>query len=116
MTAREGSISQRYDRDTYLKAVGDITSSVDSIPVTTQDPLAIVLKFVNRTLKLEPRAELSCSRAYASYEMWCLLLGIEPVAHNVFSGTLNHFVDEILDGKVKRVKGVDDDVYQGLAL
>ena len=116
MTVREGSISQRYDRDTYLKVVADVTANIDSIPVTTQDPLSTVLKFVNRTLKHDPQANLSCNRAYASYENWSLLLGVEPIPHAVFCDNLNHFVDEVLADKVKHVKGADDDVYHGLSL
>jgi hypothetical protein len=116
MTVREGSISQRYDRDTYLKAVTDISAKIDSIPVTTQDPLAIVLKFVSRTLRHEPQAQLTCDRAYGSYENWSLLLGVEPIPYAVFSDNLNHFVDEVLAEKVKHVKGADDDIYHGLTL
>ena len=116
MTVREGSISPRYDRETYLKAVIDISDKIDSIPVTTQDPLAIVLKFVSRTLKREPQAKLSCNRAYSSYENWSLLLDVEPVPHAVFSDNLNHFVDEVLADKVKHVKAADDDIYHGLSI
>jgi hypothetical protein len=116
MTVREGSISQRYDRETYLKAVTDISGKIDSVPVTTQDPLAIVLKFVSRTLRHEPQAILSCNRAYSSFQNWSLLLGVEPIPHAVFSDNLNHFVDEVLTDKVKRVKGADDDVYHGLTI
>jgi hypothetical protein len=75
----------------------------------------VVLKFIDRTLKADPKSSISCDRVYDWYCAWSLSMRIEPIPHHAFRDNLNHFVQECLQGKVTHVQG-EDDVYHGLTI
>jgi hypothetical protein len=112
-----GHLSKAFDRDAFRRKCEELAPKLSDIPPETRDALALVMKFVDRVIKVQAGGSLTALRAYRSYQNWSTALNVTPMSFISFNGNLKGFLTEFGGERITREQSPEKcDTWHGITL